>query len=125
MDIPKECRYCGHEVVFTSNKEIYGREYGNGKCYLCRHCGAYVGVHTGSKTPLGTLASSELREWRHKAHESFDRLWKGPIRQSSRYGCYKWLSERMNIPMSQTHIGMFEIDQCKQVIELVKERINE
>lgn len=52
VEKPKLCRYCGHEVVFTSNAEIYGKEYGNGKCYLCRNCGAFVGVHTGTDIPL-------------------------------------------------------------------------
>lgn len=43
MEKPTICRYCGSPVVFTSNAEIYGREYGDGKCYLCRNCKAFVG----------------------------------------------------------------------------------
>lgn len=31
LERPKVCRYCGSPVVFTSNAEIYGKEYGNGK----------------------------------------------------------------------------------------------
>lgn len=124
MEIPKVCRYCGNEVVFTSNAEIYGKEYGNGKCYLCRNCKAFVGVHTGTKTPLGTLANNELREWRKQAHYYFDQLWKGKTRQNTRYSMYGWLADKMNLPRANTHIGMFEIEQCQKVIELSKERLN-
>lgn len=71
---PTICRYCGSPVVYTSNAEIYGREYGNGKCYLCRNCRAFVGVHTGTDTPLGTLANDELRQYRKTAHYWFDQI---------------------------------------------------
>jgi len=29
---PTVCDYCGSPVVFGSNAEIYGKEYGNGLC---------------------------------------------------------------------------------------------
>lgn len=119
----KQCRYCGNDVVLTSNSEIYGREYGNGKCYLCRNCRAFVGVHTGTIIPLGTLANDELRKWRNKAHFYFDQLWKGETRQDTRYNIYGWLAKKMNLSREKTHIGMFEVEQCKKVIELAKERL--
>ncbi|MBQ9658056.1 MAG: hypothetical protein IJV31_04725, partial [Clostridia bacterium] len=97
LPIPKICRYCGNEVVFTSNAEIYGREYGNGKCYLCRRCRAFVGVHTGTIIPLGTLANDELRNARKQAHNEFDKLWKGPTRKMTRYNAYSWLAKEMNL----------------------------
>lgn len=30
MEKPTICRYCGSPVVYTSNAEIYGKEYGTG-----------------------------------------------------------------------------------------------
>lgn len=123
LDIPKVCRYCGKPVVFTSNAEIYGREYGNGKCYLCRNCRAFVGVHTGTKIPLGTLANSELREWRKEAHNQFDKLWKKPTRIMTRYNAYGWLANNMGLTRKDTHIALFEIEQCKKVIELSKTKL--
>jgi len=119
---PSKCRYCGNEVVFTSNAEIYGKEYGNGKCFLCRNCKAYVGVHTETMTPLGTLANDELRKWRNKAHIEFDKLWKGKTRKMTRYKAYGWLSSKMNLKKDETHIALFEVEQCKKVLELLKER---
>lgn len=56
LERPKVCRYCGSPVVFTSNAEIYGKEYGNDKCYLCRKCKAFVGVHTGTDIPLRNIS---------------------------------------------------------------------
>lgn len=122
LPIPKKCRYCGNEVVLTSNSEIYGREYGNGKCYLCRNCKAFVGVHTGTIIPLGTLADDKLRRARNEAHKIFDTLWKGNSRQMTRYNAYKWLANKMNLKIEETHIAWFEINQCKKVIELVRSK---
>lgn len=123
MEKPTICRYCGSPVVFTSNAEIYGREYGDGKCYLCRNCKAFVGVHPGTDTPLGTLANAELREWRKEAHFWFDRIWKKPTRITTRYNAYGYLARKMGLPREETHIGMFEIEQCKKVIEFSKEKM--
>ena len=118
LPIPKTCRYCGSEVVFTSNAEIYGKEYGNGKCFLCRNCGAYVGVHTETLTPLGTLANNELRKARNKAHAQFDKLWKS--KKMKRNEAYSWLANKMNLKKEDTHIALFEIEQCEKVVEIVK-----
>lgn len=123
MGKPTICRYCGSPVVYTSNAEIYGKEYGTGKCYLCRNCRAFVGVHPGTDTPLGTLANAELREWRKEAHFWFDRIWKKPTRITTRYNAYGYLAKKMGLPREETHIGMFEIEQCKKVIEFSKEKM--
>ena len=123
MEKPTICRYCGSPVVYTSNAEIYGKEYGTGKCYLCRNCRAFVGVHPGTDTPLGTLANEELREWRKEAHFWFDRIWKKPTRITTRYNAYGFLARKMGLPREETHIGMFEIEQCKKVIEFSKEKM--
>ena len=123
MEKPTICRYCGSPVVYTSNAEIYGKEYGTGKCYLCRNCREFVGVHPGTDTPLGTLANAELREWRKEAHFWFDRIWKKPTRITTRYNAYGYLARKMGLPREETHIGMFEIEQCKKVIEFSKEKM--
>ena len=125
LEKPTVCRYCGNSVVFTSNAEIYGKEYGNGKCFLCRNCGAFVGVHTETLTPLGTLANEELRKWRKKAHNEFDKLWKGKTREMTRYKAYGWLAKQMNLTRDETHIALFEIEQCKEVSKLLNNRLLE
>ena len=123
MQKPTICRYCGSPVVYTSNAEIYGREYGTGRCYLCRKCGAFVGVHPGTDIPLRTLANEELREWRKLAHYWFDQIWKRPLRITTRYKAYGWLAEKLGKRREYTHIGMFEIDDCEKTINFSKKRI--
>ena len=123
MEKPTICRYCGSPVVYTSNAEIYGREYGEGKCYLCRNCRAFVGVHPGTDIPLGTLANEELRRYRKTAHFYFDQIWMQPLRITTRYKSYDWLSKQLGISKEYTHIGMFEKEECVKTIELSQARI--
>ncbi|MBQ9657632.1 MAG: hypothetical protein IJV31_02555 [Clostridia bacterium] len=125
MEKPTICRYCGSPVVYTSNAEIYGREYGEGKCYLCRNCRAFVGVHPGTDIPLGTLADEELRRYRKAAHFWFDKIWKSPTRITTRDKAYKWLSKELGLPKEETHIGMFEKEQCEKVMEISQKRLQE
>ena len=125
MEKPTICRYCGSPVVYTSNAEIYGREYGEGRCYLCRNCRAFVGVHPGTYTPLGTLANEELRRYRKAAHFWFDKIWKSPTRITTRDKAYKWLSKELGLPKEETHIGMFEKEQCEKVMEISQRRLQE
>lgn len=125
MEKPTICRYCGSPVVYTSNAEIYGREYGEDRCYLCRNCRAFVGVHPGTDTPLGTLANEELRRYRKAAHFWFDKIWKSPTRITTRDKAYKWLSKELGLPKEETHIGMFEKEQCEKVMEISQRRLQE
>ena len=37
----------------------------------------------------------------------------------SRAKAYRWLSNRLSIPKSHCHIGMFDVNQCRAVIEAV------
>lgn len=114
----KICPYCGGESILVDSSVIYGKSYG--LIYLCSPCNAYCGVHKGTIVSLGRLANKELREMKKAAHRSFDAIWKGF--KKSRSAMYKRLSELMGIPPEQTHIGMFDVDQCKRVIELLKNK---
>lgn len=117
MKAPTKCRYCGGDVVFTSNAEIYGREYGNGKCYLCRNCRAYVGVHNGTKTPLGILATPELRKLKIQCHNLFDKKWSN---STERKKCYKELADKLNIDVSECHFGYFDKEMLLKAIKILE-----
>ena len=84
------CDYCGHKAALVDDSEIYGRSFGH-TAYLCRNCGAYVGCHGRTDKPLG----------RRKA-------------------AYGWLAEQMGLPIEKTHIGMFDIPQCQEVIKIIE-----
>ncbi|MCK9558112.1 MAG: DUF3268 family zinc-finger domain-containing protein [Candidatus Cloacimonetes bacterium] len=113
------CPYCGKEVVLKDSSIIYGKSYG--MVWICSDwpkCDAYVGCQKGSSKPLGRLANKELRFWKKQAHDTFDKLWK--LGKMSRTDAYTWLSRQLLIPQDKCHIGMFDIDQCKLVCNIVK-----
>lgn len=111
------CDYCGRPAELVDSKVIYGKSYGH-KCYLCRPCFAYVGCHKGTNIPLGRLANAELRYWKMQAHAAFDPLWQYGKFRGCRNAAYAWLAERMNLPVEKTHIGMFDVGQCKKAIHI-------
>lgn len=115
------CDYCGRKTEYVDSTEVYGISYG--MIYLCRPCDAYVGTHKGSDKPLGRLANAELRLWKRKAHAAFDPIWQAGRFCNRRNLAYAWLSEMMGLPRESTHIGMFNIQQCQQVVRIMlKER---
>lgn len=96
------CPYCSAVARFTDSAAIYGKSYG--MVYLCSNypkCDAFVGVHKGTDKPLGRMANPELREWKKKAHASFDALWKHG--RFTRHKAYRILSDMMGLPLNQTH----------------------
>lgn len=122
----KRCPYCFQKTELVSNEEIYGTVYGAGKAYLCRPCNAYVGTHADGR-PFGSLANEELRLWRNVAHSYFDSMWqekvaRGKPRHWARMEAYRWLRKQMHKSPDITHIGMFTIEECQQVVALCRQK---
>lgn len=113
------CPYCHNRARLTDSACVYNGK-SKGLIWYCKACDAYVGVHTGTDVPLGTLANARLRSRRRVAHMIFDKLWQGTSHGGtaamSRAGAYVWLSERMGIPVALAHIGMFDAEQCEKAI---------
>lgn len=101
---PKRCPLCDGKVEYVSNSKIYGKEYGNGKCYKCIKCGAYVGVHNNTDIALGILANKEMRQLKIQCHNYFDKLWRNKKERNELY--YK-LSKLMNISKEHCHFRTF------------------
>lgn len=119
----KECPYCGKDSKYVDSSEIYGRSYG--MVYLCKPCDAYAGVHKGTDNALGRLANYELRKAKQEAHFYFDKLWTEKIARGFKKGiarntAYIWLSNKLNLPGEETHIGWFDMDMCKKVVDICK-----
>lgn len=118
------CQYCNTNAKLVDSSVVYGKSYG--MIWYCQDCKAWVGVHKNSKknAPLGILANSELREWKKKAHSLFDELWKIKMekdkcsKSKARKAAYKWLSGMMGIDYNKCHIGKFDIEKCKQVVNI-------
>lgn len=116
------CDYCGKPARLVDSAIVYeGRSYG--LIWYCKGCHAWVGCHRGTNEPMGRLADAELRKQKRIAHAMFDPLWRGKEKRTRR-AAYEWLAEQMGLPLNQTHIGMMNIDQCKEVIRICKEAKN-
>jgi zinc-finger-containing domain len=121
---PDGCIYCSSPVLFADSKLIYGRSYGN--MYICSNesCRATVGIHKEGEfknEPLGRLANAELRHWKQQAHAAFDQLWLGKTKIMTRKEAYKIMGNLLNLDESFCHIGMFNIEQCQELIQKLKD----
>ncbi len=115
-----DCGYCGKpaklvqgDVIYPNRHDLYALWY-----WSCVPCGAYVGTHKQSKAhfPLGRLANYDLRRGKNRAHRAFDPLWKdGSMKRKE---AYAWLANGLHIDVRDCHIGMFNVDQCNQMVEL-------
>lgn len=111
------CPFCGIPAKWVENKAIYGKNFGRSfMMWLCKSCDAYVGCHNNTKEPLGTMANRLTREWRQKAHEVFDPLWK--TGKHSRTMAYVILSRKMG---KETHIGESDVETCKKIIKVLED----
>lgn len=123
------CPYCLGYTDFVDSIEIY-RHTSYGMAYWCRKCNAWVGTHHGADQSLGTVAKKALRDLRHLCHQKFDPLCEAKMRASNlkkkaaKSAGYKWLSEILDIDPVISHIGFFNISQCKTVIAEC-EKVNE
>jgi hypothetical protein len=124
-----KCPYCGNDAELKTGYHVYPHrpDLAHLKIWACDPCDAWVGTHKNSPThaPLGRLANAELRRAKMAAHAAFDPLWKSG--QMTRKEAYKRLSEKMGLTKEQTHIGMFDVEQCRAVVLLctpmiIKER---
>lgn len=118
--VPTKCDSCGSaKVRYTTNDEIYRKIYGNGGCYLCDDCKAYVGVHNiKSKKPLGRLANKELRELKMSCHKLFDVFWKET--NLKRIDCYGYLANKLGLHLRETHFGWFNKEYLEKSLEILK-----
>ncbi len=122
------CPYCWNNTEYVDSSFVYGKSYG--MIYICKPCDAYVGVHKGTDKALGRLSNKELREAKKEAHFYFDKIaktglinkiWKEYIPNiGNRNKAYLWLSSQMNIPQEDCHIGMFDVAECRKVVEICK-----
>lgn len=125
--VPPRCAECGGGTVCVSGDQIYPHRPDLFRKWFWRcPCGAYVGCHPNSQTPLGTPAGPATRQARSEAHAVFDALWQrkmardGVSRHEARNAAYAWLAEQMGLDPSATHIGSFTQEQCAQVVALCR-----
>lgn len=130
MSLAPNCPYCGALSVLCTGLDVYPhrRDLWAKRFYRCPQClDAWVGCHPPASAegggqgdgtvPLGRLANAEERSAKQAAHSAFDYLWKDGLMK--RRQAYAWLSRELGLQASDCHIGMFDIDQCKRVVDAV------
>ncbi len=111
------CPDCGGRMVLRNSK--FGPFYG---CENYPKCKATHGAHPDGR-PLGIPANKETKQWRMKAHDVFDKLWKGRNASMTRKQAYKWFQENMGLTAGEAHIGKFNIKQCQALIALISKEL--
>jgi hypothetical protein len=91
----------------------YGKNSRTRVSYRCYSCDLAVGAHDDG-TPLGIPADQPTRNARVRAHEAFDKLWRGG--NISRVTAYQWLRKTMGMTPDEAHIGRFNVEQCERVV---------
>ena len=123
------CDYCGGAAKLVGGEVIYPHrpDLAELKFWHCAPCRAYVGCHRKNKKhgqdgmqPLGRLANAELRRAKSRVHAAFDPLWKD--KNMTRREAYVWLAGRLNIPVDDCHIGMFDVRTCDRAVSVIQER---
>ncbi len=120
MGTTPQCPYCDKPSALVTGDVIYPHrpDLSEKWLYLCYPCGAYVGCHPGTTKPLGRLANYELRRAKQAAHAAFDPLWRDG--KKKRKEAYTWLAEQLGVHVNDCHIGYFDVDMCRRVVEACK-----
>lgn len=116
MPEPTVCNNCGsNQIAFINNAFIYGKPVGDWPyLWFCYECKASVHSHRGTRSPLGTMAGTEIKTLRIAAHRAFDCLWLTD-RILDRNDAYLWLADKLGLEVSKCHIGMLTKQQLKLV----------
>lgn len=122
------CEYCGDRSKHVTGKDLYPHrpELSGKNFYRCDPCRAWVGCHPGTLQPLGRLANASLRKAKLAAHAAFDPIWHSdPIPGGARKRGYLWLARQLGIHRNDCHIGMFDEDMCRRVVEICNAHLQE
>lgn len=108
--------FCGSTSSLQSNALIYnGKEYGNGKAFICDRfpaCRGSVGTHNTGQ-PLGTIVDAETKKLRMQVHALIDPVWKsGDMKRGKVYAI---LSEEIG---RTYHTGETTADECRKILAL-------
>jgi hypothetical protein len=89
------------------------------KFYGCPNWPACTGTHGAHPDgkPLGTPADDVTKAARIRAHEVFDRLWKGDAAAMSRADAYRLLARLMG--RDEVHFGAFAAAECEEAIRVL------
>jgi hypothetical protein len=67
---------------------------------------------------MGTMADRYLRSVRHSVHVFLDPLWENDTRK--RTAVYQMLARDMCLHKKKCHVAMFDEEQCREAIKILK-----
>lgn len=108
--------FCGSPMRLRFTKKFKGGNWFYG-CSRYPECDGTHGCHQDNGKPLGVPANKVTKEWRIKAHDAFDTLWKGPEGFMTRKQAYECLAKVFGV--TEIHIGESNIETCQQIIGAV------
>ena len=115
------CGECGAPMVLRITERFLNKDGSPKKFYGCTRypdCKGTHAAHQSTGFPMGVPADKETKEWRSKAHEEFDKLWKKWGYE--RLEAYKLLQTIMSMTEKEAHIANFTKEQCQLLIEKLK-----
>jgi len=106
------CSECNRrDAVLVTGVDIYPhRSDLLGKSFYRCECGAYVGCHPGTTSPLGSCAGANTRSARSRAHAALDPLWKSG--KMTRRQAYAALAAGLGIHPKRCHISWMGTDEA-------------
>jgi ssDNA-binding Zn-finger/Zn-ribbon topoisomerase 1 len=112
------CPECGAMMILRETRKFTHKDGSPRKFYGCSrwpNCKGIHGAHPNGE-PLGIPADKETKQWRMKAHDAFDGLWKKG--NMTRNEAYDYLAGRMALSADDCHIGRFDKNQCMEAIKI-------
>lgn len=117
---PETCDVCtSANVRLLKSRTTYSEQHAAWPYrYSCGDCGASVGCHAHTLSPLGVMASRKVRKLRVEAHKAFDPLWQGGL--MSRTEAYEWLAALHGVDYADCHIGAMTQDELELTIRAAR-----
>ena len=113
-----DCPDCGGTLILRRRKDD-GIFYG---CTRYPVCHGSHSAHQHDGTPMGIPANFPTKRIRIKAHSSFDKIWESVRdKKKMRTKAYEWLANKLDIPVDECHIGMFDKETCWKIIKICME----
>lgn len=111
-----DCPECGAPLILLEGKEFRRPFYG---CATFRRTGC-SGSHSAHPdgSPMGVPANRETKNARVRAHDAFDRMWRGMGME--RDDAYRWMQKAMGLTVEDAHIGRFTIIECEKLVAIVE-----